>query len=78
MKRGTSGQARVGRGHDHGGQGAYCGWTVLLSIFVYTGLKSGSHMWMWWVLAEGLLGVALIAARHSQACPRGLCGLRGD
>ncbi len=32
----------------------------LLLAFVYVGLKSGSHMWMWWVLAEGVLGLVLL------------------
>jgi hypothetical protein len=35
---------------------------LLLLIFVYVGIKSGSHMWMWWVLGEALLGIVLIAA----------------
>ena len=33
---------------------------ILLS-FVYVGLRSGSHMWMWWVLGEGFLGLILLA-----------------
>lgn len=33
---------------------------ILLS-FVYVGLRSGSHMWMWWVLGEGALGLSLLA-----------------
>jgi hypothetical protein len=34
---------------------------VLLLIFVYVGIRSGSHLWIWWVLGEGILGVVLIA-----------------
>jgi len=33
---------------------------LLLLIFVYVGIRSGSHMWMWWVLGEAVLGVVLI------------------
>ena len=57
---GTSGQARVGAAMITVGK-VLLWMDVLLLIFVYTGLKSGSHMWMWWVLGEGILGVALIA-----------------
>jgi len=32
----------------------------ILCSFVYVGLRSGSHMWMWWVLGEGILGFALL------------------
>lgn len=32
----------------------------ILCSFVYVGLRSGSHMWMWWVLGEGILGVTLL------------------
>jgi hypothetical protein len=32
----------------------------LLLAFVYVGLRSGSHMWLWWVLAEGIVGLVLI------------------
>jgi hypothetical protein len=36
-------------------------WTdFLLLMFVYVGLKSGSHMWLWWVLGEGFLGLILL------------------
>lgn len=33
----------------------------ILCSFVYVGLRSGSHMWMWWVLGEGILGITLLA-----------------
>jgi hypothetical protein len=32
----------------------------LLLAFVYVGLRSGSRMWLWWVLGEGILGLILI------------------
>jgi len=32
----------------------------LLLAFVYVGLRSGSRMWLWWVLIEGVLGLILI------------------
>jgi len=32
----------------------------LLLAFVFVGLRSGSQMWMWWVLGEGILGLVLI------------------
>jgi hypothetical protein len=36
-------------------------WTdFLLLMFVFVGLKSGSHMWLWWVLGEGFLGLVLL------------------
>ncbi|HZQ70663.1 MAG TPA: hypothetical protein VFA68_19190 [Terriglobales bacterium] len=34
---------------------------LLLLMFVYTGIRSGSHMWLWWVVAQGSLGAMLIA-----------------
>ena len=36
-------------------------WTdFLLLIFVFVGLRSGSRMWLWWVIGEGLLGLVLL------------------
>ncbi len=32
----------------------------LLLAFVYVGLRSGSRMWLWWALGEGLLGLVLL------------------
>jgi len=32
----------------------------LLLAFVFVGLRSGSQMWMWWVIGEGILGLLLI------------------
>jgi len=28
--------------------------------FVYVGLRSGSYMWLWWVLAQGVAGLVLM------------------
>jgi hypothetical protein len=43
-------------------------WTdFLLLMFVYVGWKSGSHMWLWWVLGEGILGLSLLEiGRHKR------------
>jgi len=57
---GTAGEARRGAAMITVGK-VLLWMDLLLLIFVYTGLKSGSHMWMWWVLGEGLLGIVLIA-----------------
>ncbi len=32
----------------------------LLMAFIYVGLRSGSHFWVWWVVAEGIVGLILI------------------
>jgi len=32
----------------------------LLAMFVYVGLRGGSRLWMWWVIAEALLALVLI------------------
>ncbi len=32
----------------------------LLLIFVYVGLRSGSHLWLWWVIVEGVTGLILL------------------
>jgi len=32
----------------------------LLLAFVFVGLRSGSQMWLWWVIGEGILGLLLI------------------
>ena len=57
---GTNHEARVGAAMITAGK-VLLWMDLLLLIFVYVGIKSGSHMWMWWVLGEGLLGVVLIA-----------------
>jgi hypothetical protein len=37
-------------------------WTdLLLLAFVYVGVRSGSHMWAYWVAGQGLLGFLLLA-----------------
>lgn len=33
---------------------------LILVCFVYAGLRTGSHLFLWWVLGEGLLGLALM------------------
>ena len=38
----------------------------LLLAFVYVGLRSGSHMWLWWVLGEGILGLILLEVGMHQ------------
>ena len=35
---------------------------VILACFVYVGLRSGSYFFLWWVIAEGVLGFALLGA----------------
>ncbi len=34
---------------------------LILGIFVYDGLRAGSHLYLWWVIGEFILGVGLIA-----------------
>jgi hypothetical protein len=43
-------------------------WTdFLLLMFVYVGWKSGSVMWLWWVVGEGILGLILVEmGRHKR------------
>lgn len=43
-------------------------WTdFLLLMFVYVGWKSGSVMWLWWVVGEGILGLILVeTGRHKR------------
>ena len=46
---------------------------LILACFVYVGLKSGSHFFLWWVIAEGVLGFALLGAgsqKRSEAIRR--------
>ena len=33
---------------------------LILACFVYAGLRTGSHLFLWWVLGEGLLGLVLM------------------
>jgi hypothetical protein len=50
---------------------------LLLACFVYVGLQTGSHLFLWWVLGEGLLGVVLLGiGSHRRAdARRKLAGL---
>ena len=34
---------------------------LILGIFVYDGLRAGSHLYLWWVIGEFILGGGLIA-----------------
>ena len=46
---------------------------LILACFVYVGLRSGSHFFLWWVIAEGILGFALLGAgaeKRSEASRR--------
>jgi hypothetical protein len=39
----------------------------LLLMFVYVGWKSGSVMWLWWVVGEGILGLSMVEiGRHKR------------
>ncbi len=38
------------------------GMDFLLALYVLIGVRSGSYMWLWWVLIEGTLGFGLIFA----------------
>lgn len=43
---------------------------LLLVIFVYTGIRAGSYMWLIWVLVEAIAGLALIgigSSKHKRA-----------
>ena len=33
---------------------------LILACFVYVGLRTGSYLFLWWVLVEGILGLALM------------------
>lgn len=39
---------------------------LLLLCFVYVGLRSGSKLWLLWVLVEGVLGLVLVGAGAYQ------------
>jgi len=46
---------------------------ALLLLFVFVGLRSGSHMWEYWVVGQGILGLALLTygvRRRNQAMAR--------
>jgi hypothetical protein len=41
---------------------------LILACFVYVGLRVGSHLFLWWVLGEGAVGVVLIGiGAHKKA-----------
>ena len=41
---------------------------LLLACFVYVGLEGGSHLFLWWVLGEAVLGVVLLGiGSHRRA-----------
>src|SRR5437868_15355925 len=39
---------------------------LLLLIFVYTGLRGGSYMWLIWVMVVGFLGLVVIGIGSSK------------
>ena len=44
---------------------------LLLACFVYSGLQVGSHLFLWWVLGEGVLGAGLLRiGSHKRADAR--------
>ena|SRR5581483_8473610 len=46
---------------------------LILAIFVYDGIRAGSHLYLWWVVGEFILGVGLLAwgkSMRSQASRR--------
>lgn len=34
---------------------------LILVIFVYDGIRAGSHLYLWWVVGEFILGIGLMA-----------------
>lgn len=59
------------RARVYGAVGKWLLWMdLLLLIFVYTGLRGGSYMWLIWVLVEAVAGLALIgigSSKHRRA-----------
>ncbi len=41
---------------------------LILVCFVYAGLRTGSHLFLWWVLGEGLLGLDPQLALSGATC----------
>jgi hypothetical protein len=42
-------------------------WLDLIPLaFVYVGIRGGSHFWMWWVVIQAMLGVALMGAGYHK------------
>ena len=55
------------------------GWVLIamdciLAVWIWVGLRSGSEMWLWWVIVEGIVGLSFIFfGRHKrQAATREL------
>lgn len=50
---------------------------LILICFVMVGLRIGSHLFLWWVIAQGVLGVILVALgiRRKSAGRRTLSAL---
>ena len=54
------------------------GWVLIamdciLSVWIWVGLRSGSDFWLWWVIIEGVLGVAFIFyGRHKRQTALGV------
>jgi hypothetical protein len=45
---------------------ALLGMDLILACFVMIGLRTGSLLFLWWVLAEGVLGLVLIGVGLHQ------------
>jgi hypothetical protein len=46
---------------------------LILAIFVYDGIRAGSHLYLWWVVGEFILGAGLMVwgkAMRSEASRR--------
>jgi hypothetical protein len=53
------------RAQQTGGVMRVVGWTLvafdcLIAVWIWVGLRSGSDFWLYWVVIEGVLGLALI------------------
>ncbi|MEY2414525.1 MAG: hypothetical protein QOD84_3131 [Acidobacteriaceae bacterium] len=42
------------------------GMDLLLLAFVYVGVKGGSNLWVWMVMGDGIVAIALIAVGASK------------
>ena len=53
---------------------------LLLICFVYVGLRSGSDLFLWWVMGEGVLGSLLlgIGSHHKADASRKLAQLNSS
>jgi hypothetical protein len=34
---------------------------LILITFLYAGIQDGSHLWTWWVVGQGVLGIVSLA-----------------